>query len=63
VAPNTFEIADRSTLDNFTAAREDSRNSVSMGGIDQLHAQKASGVITSIRFVISHPVPVRDPGG
>jgi len=34
-------------LDNFTAARECSHHSVSMGRIDQSHAQKASGVTTS----------------
>jgi len=34
VVPNSFITADRSTLDNFTAARECSHNSVSMGRID-----------------------------
>jgi len=42
-------------LDNFTAAREYFRNSISVGRIDQSHAQKASGVTTSIHFVISLP--------
>ena len=40
---NTFVTTDRSTLDNFTAAREHFRNNVSMGRIDQSHAQKESG--------------------
>ena len=31
------------------------RNSASMGRIDQSHAQKASGVTTSIQFEISRP--------
>jgi len=55
VVPNPFVTADRSTFDKFTAARECSRNSVSMGRIDQSHAQKASGVTSSIYFVISRP--------
>jgi len=42
-------------FDNFIAAREYSRNSVSIGRIDQSHAQKASGVTTSIHFVILMP--------
>ena len=53
MVPNPFVIADRPTLDNFTAAREYSLNSVSIGRIDQSHAQKAIGVITSIHFVTS----------
>jgi len=40
---------------HFTAAREYSCNRVSMGRIDQSHAQKTSGVTTSIHFVISRP--------
>jgi len=42
-------------LDNFTAAREYSRNSVSMGRIVQSHAQKESGCATSIHLVFSRP--------
>jgi len=40
---------------NFTEAREYSRNSVSMGRIDQSHAQKSSGVTTSTYSAISRP--------
>jgi len=40
---------------DFNAAREYSRNSVSMGRIDQAHAQKASGVATGVYFIISRP--------
>ena len=42
-------------LDNFTATREYSCNSASVGRIDQSHAQKVSGVTTSIHFVTSRP--------
>jgi len=55
VVPNTFVTADRSTLDKFTAAREYSCNSVSMGRIDQSHTQKESGGATSMHFQISPP--------
>jgi len=55
VIPNPFVTADRSMLDNFTAAREYSRNSVSMGRIVQSHAQKESGCATSIHLVFSRP--------
>ena len=45
----------RSMFYNFTEAREYSRNSVSMGRIDQSHAQKSSGVTTSTYSAISRP--------
>jgi len=54
-SPQTFCNRRPAMLDNLTAAREYSRNSVSIGGIDQSHAQKASGVTTSIHFIISLP--------
>jgi len=60
---NPLVTADRSTLCNFTAVREHSRSSVSMGRIDQSHAQKVSGVTTSIHFVISLPGTGSWPGG
>jgi len=55
VVPNLFVTADRPVLDNYTAAQKYYRNSVSMRRIDQSHAQKASGVTTSIHFAISPP--------
>ena len=51
VVPDSFVTADRSMLDNFTAGREYSCNSVSVGRFGQSHAQKASGVTTSVHFV------------
>jgi len=56
MVPNPFITAERSMLDYFTAAREFSRNSVSMGRSGQSHAQKVSGVNTSVHFVICGPV-------
>ena len=55
VIPNPFVTADRWKLDNFAETRAYSRNSVSMRRIAQSHAQKASGVTTSLHFVISRP--------
>jgi len=55
VVPNPFVTAERSMLDNFTAAREYSRNCVSMGRIDQSHVQKASGVTTRMHHAILRP--------
>ena len=55
VVPKPFVTADRPILDNLTAAREYSCHSVSMGRTDQSPAQKASGVTTSIHFVLSRP--------
>ena len=55
VFPNPSLTANRSMLDDFTSAREYSSNRVSMGKIDQSHAQKASLITTSIHFVISRP--------
>jgi len=55
MAPKLFVTADRSSRDNSAAAREYSRNSAFMGRINQLHAQKASGVTIRIHFVISWP--------
>jgi len=64
MGPQLFVTADRSTLDSFTATREYvcsmtlslyARNSVSIGKTDQSHAQKVSGVTTSIHFGISQP--------
>jgi len=56
-ASNPFVAADRPMLDNFTVAREYSCYSVCLRRIDQSHAQKASGVTTSIHFVISRVGP------
>ena len=55
VVHNPLITAERSIFENCAAAREYSRNSASMGGIDQSHAQKVSGVTTSTHFVISRP--------
>jgi len=55
VVPNPFVTTDRSMLDTFSPALEYFRISDSMGRISQSHALKASGVTTSIRFVISRP--------
>jgi len=62
VFPNPFVTADKSILGSFTVAWVYFRNSISMGGIDKSHAQKVSGVTTSIPLECRCPVPVRDLG-
>jgi len=62
VFPNPFVTADQSILGSFTVAWVYFRNSISMGGIDKSHAQKVSGVTTSIPLEFRGPVPVRDLG-
>jgi len=59
LVPNPFVNVDWSMLDNFTAAREYSRNSVSVGRIDESHVQEASGVTISKHFAISRPGVLR----